>query len=137
MKTLTQEKVALVLDLVYYNATHAHQKSFTELAIQAKISYVPFKRIISILKDMNLLKVTGTCRNTTYYWNTEMAPVNSAMVRKIHELYTGKPVDETPKHKLTLERAIEFLIEKGWRGKLERSFTEGLITTTEVIDLTE
>lgn len=135
MKTLTQEKVALVLDLVYYNATHSHQKSFTELAIQAKISYSPFRRVVAILEEMDLLKITGACRSTSYYWNKEKAGVNSSMVRKVHELYIGKPVDETPKHKLTVERAVKFLQESGWSGKLERSFTEGLISTTEVIEL--
>lgn len=137
MKHLPQHKVALVLDTVYYNATHSNQKSFKELAKQLQVSYQPFRKVLSHLEDLHLLIIEGERRKTTYRWNGEKSPVNPMMVRKIYELYTGETgntvtsVTKTPK--INTELCVKYLTEKGWSGTLVRQHNEGLIQVTESI----
>ncbi|MEE1176190.1 MAG: hypothetical protein U0K71_04225 [Paludibacteraceae bacterium] len=137
MKHLPQHKVALVLDTVYYNATHSNQKSFKELAKQLQISYQPFRKVLSHLEDLQLLIIEGERRKTTYRWNGDKSPVNPMMIRHVYELYTGEtgnvitPVTKTPK--INTEICVKYLTEKGWSGFLTRTHVEGLIQIREKI----
>lgn len=138
MKTLSTEKIAVVLDLVYYNATHCNQIGLTELAKKAKVSYNPFRAIIKHLQDLNLLFIEGSNRKPTFRWNKEKAGVNTAMVRKIYELYTNKPhtpSKKEPKIKYTLDKCIEYLQSRGWSGTLTRVKESGLIKTIEEVEI--
>lgn len=137
MKHLPQHKVALVLDTVYYNATHSNQKSFREIAAQLNISYQPFRKVLSHLEDLDLLKIEGERRKTTYRWNGDKSPVNPMMIRHVYELYTGETgnsvtsITKTPK--INTELCVKYLTEKGWTGILTRQHSEGLIQVTESI----
>jgi predicted transcriptional regulator len=137
MKHLPQHKVALVLDTVYYNATHSNQKSFREIASQLNISYQPFRKVLSHLEDLQLLIIEGERRNTTYRWNGDKSPVNPMMIRHVYELYTGETgnsvtsITKTPK--INTELCVKYLTEKGWSGTLVRQHSEGLIQVTESI----
>lgn len=137
MKHLPQHKVALVLDTIYYNATHSNQKSFREIASQLNISYQPLRKVLSHLEDLDLLKIEGERRNTRYRWNGDKSPVNPMMIRHIYELYTGETsgpvtsVTKTPK--INTELCVKYLTEKGWTGILTRQHSEGLIQVTESI----
>ena len=138
MKPITTEKVSVILDLVYYNATHNNQVCLSELAKKAKISYNPFRAIVKHLQDMNLLYIEGSNRKPTFRWNTEKSGVTTAMVRRVHEMYTGKPYNPSPKKdktKYTLDKCIEYLQSHGWSGTLTRVKESGLIKTIEEIEI--
>lgn len=136
MKPITTEKVSIVLDLVYYNATHSNQVSLSELAKRAKISYNPFRTIVKHLEDMNLLFIEGTRRKPSFRWNTDKSPVTTSMVRHVYQLYTGEvsTTQSTNKPcKINTELCVKYLTEKGWSGMLTRQHNEGLIQVTESI----
>ena len=137
MKPITTEKVSVILDLVYYNATHNNQVCLSELAKKAKISYNPFRAIVKHLQDMNLLYIEGSNRKPTFRWNTEKSGVTTAMVRRVHDMYTGKTsspvVPVTKKPKINTEICVKYLTEKGWSGFLTRTHVEGLIQVREKI----
>jgi hypothetical protein len=85
---------------------------------------------------MSLLIVTGEKAATSYHWNPEKAAVNSLMVQKVIELYDDAPsVTSITSTKLTVEKAVNFLLSKGWTGTLTKSYKDSLITYTETINL--
>ena len=136
MKTVSQEKVELILDILYHNSDKTQQKSFHEIARQAKLSYNPVRKVIAIMQNMHILIVEGTRKNTTYRWAPDRAGVNPSMIRKVYELYTGgEMIEKSVENKLTVEKAVNFLIKHGWSGRIEKSYREGIKILTEVIEL--
>lgn len=136
MKTISQEKVELILDILYHNSDKVQQKSFHEIARQVKLSYAPVRKVITIMQNMQILIVEGSRKNTTYRWAPDRACINPSMIRKVYELYTGgEMIEKSVENKLTVEKAVNFLIKHGWSGKIEKSYREGIKMLTEVIEL--
>ena len=139
----------MVLDALYHNAQkdRKDQKSMDKLAKDCGVSINTLFAFRDILISLKILIKEGTSRAQRIYWHPDKAGLNEAMLRNVYNIYVGdkrkreiKPrktvVKPVVQHmdKMSIETAILFLVESGFKGILERHPNA---YTTETIDLSK
>lgn len=135
----------MVLDALYHNARkdRKDQKSMDQLAKDCKVSARTLFALRDILINLKILIKEGTSRGQRIYWHPDKCGLNDAMLRNVYNIYIGnkrkrevKKVKVVVKQesKMSVDTAILFLVENGFKGILERHPNA---YTTETIDLSK
>lgn len=144
-KVITFQVCGMVLDALYHNARkdRKDQKSMDQLAKDCKVSTRTLFAFRDILVNLNILIKEGTSRSQRIYWHPDKCGLNDAMLRNVYNIYVGnkrkrevKKVKVVVKQesKMSIDTAILFLVENGFKGILERHPNA---YTTETIDLSK
>ena len=144
-KVITFQVCGMVLDALYHNAQkdRKDQKSMDKLAKDCGVSINTLFAFRDILINLNILIKEGTSRAQRIYWHPDKCGLNEAMLRNVYNIYIGdkrkrevKKVKVVVKQesKMSVETAILFLVENGFKGILERHPNA---YTTETIDLSK
>jgi hypothetical protein len=144
-KVITFQVCGMVLDALYHNAQkdRKDQKSMDKLAKDCGVSINTLFAFRDILVNLKILIKEGTSRAQRIYWHPDKAGLNEAMLRNVYNIYVGdkrkreiKKVKVVVKQesKMSVETAILFLVENGFKGILERHPNA---YTTETIDLSK
>lgn len=144
-KVITFQVCGMVLDALYHNARkdRKDQKSMDQLAKDCNISARTLFALRDILINLKILIKEGTSRGQRIYWHPDKCGLNEAMLRNVYNIYIGdkrkkevKKVKVVVKQesKMSVETAILFLVENGFKGILERHLNA---YTTETIDLSK
>lgn len=142
-KVITFQVCGMVLDALYHNARkdRKDQKSMDQLAKDCNVSARTLFALRDILINLKILIKEGTSRGQRIYWHPDKCGLNEAMLRNVYNIYIGdkrkkevKKVKVVVKQesKMSVETAILFLVENGFKGILERHLNA---YTTETIDL--
>ena len=135
----------MVLDALYHNARkdRKDQKSMDQLAKDCNVSARTLFALRDILINLKILIKEGTSRGQRIYWHPDKCGLNEAMLRNVYNIYIGdkrkrevKKVKVVVKQesKMSVDTAILFLVENGFKGILERHPNA---YTTETIDLSK
>lgn len=135
----------MVLDALYHNAQkdRKDQKSMDQLAKDCNVSARTLFALRDILINLKILIKEGTSRGQRIYWHPDKCGLNEAMLRNVYNIYIGdrrkrevKKVKVVVKQesKMSVDTAILFLVENGFKGILERHPNA---YTTETIDLSK
>lgn len=144
-KVITFQVCGMVLDALYHNARkdRKDQKSMDQLAKDCNVSACTLFALRDILINLKILIKEGTSRGQRIYWHPDKCGLNEAMLRNVYNIYIGdKRKREVRKvkvvvkqeSKMSVDTAILFLIENGFKGILERHPNA---YTTETIDLSK
>lgn len=144
-KVITFQVCGMVLDALYHNARkdRKDQKSMDQLAKDCNVSARTLFALRDILINLKILIKEGTSRGQRIYWHPDKCGLNEAMLRNVYNIYVGdkrkkevKKVKVVVKQesKMSVETAILFLVENGFKGILERHPNA---YTTETIDLSK
>ena len=144
-KVITFQVCGMVLDALYHNARkdRKDQKSMDQLAKDCNVSARTLFALRDILINLKILIKEGTSRGQRIYWHPDKCGLNEAMLRNVYNIYIGdkrkkevKKVKVVVKQesKMSVETAILFLVENGFKGILERHPNA---YTTETIDLSK
>ena len=144
-KVITFQVCGMVLDALYHNAQkdRKDQKSMDQLAKDCNVSARTLFALRDILINLKILIKEGTSRGQRIYWHPDKCGLNEAMLRNVYNIYIGdrrkrevKKVKVVVKQesKMSVETAILFLVENGFKGILERHPNA---YTTETIDLSK
>lgn len=144
-KVITFQVCGMVLDALYHNARkdRKDQKSMDQLAKDCNVSARTLFALRDILINLKILIKEGTSRGQRIYWHPDKCGLNEAMLRNVYNIYIGdkrkkevKKVKVVVKQesKMSVETAILFLVENGFKGILERHLNA---YTTETIDLSK
>ena len=144
-KVITFQVCGMVLDALYHNAQkdRKDQKSMDQLAKDCNVSARTLFALRDILINLKILIKEGTSRGQRIYWHPDKCGLNEAMLRNVYNIYIGdkrkkevKKVKVVVKQesKMSVDTAILFLIENGFKGILERHPNA---YTTETIDLSK
>lgn len=144
-KIITFQVCGMVLDALYHNARkdRKDQKSMDKLAKECGVSINTLFAFRDILISLNILIKEGTSRAQRIYWHPDKCGLNEAMLRNVYNIYIGnkrkrevKKVKVVVKQesKMSIDTAILFLVENGFKGILERHPNA---YTTETIDLSK
>lgn len=144
-KVITFQVCGMVLDALYHNARkdRKDQKSMDQLAKDCGVSINTLFAFRDILINLNILIKEGTSRAQRIYWHPDKCGLNEAMLRNVYNIYIGnkrkrevKKVKVVVKQesKMSIDTAILFLVENGFKGILERHPNA---YTTETIDLSK
>ena len=144
-RIITYQMCGMVLDALYHNAQKdpKDQKSMDKLAKDCGVSINTLFAFRDILVNLKILIKEGTSRAQRIYWHPDKAGLNEAMLRNVYSIYVGdkrkreiKKVKVVVKQesKMSVETAILFLVENGFKGILERHPNA---YTTETIDLSK
>ena len=142
-KVITFQVCGMVLDALYHNAQkdRKDQKSMDQLAKDCNVSARTLFALRDILINLKILIKEGTSRGQRIYWHPDKCGLNEAMLRNVYNIYIGdrrkrevKKVKIVVKQesKMSVDTAILFLVENGFKGILERHPNA---YTTETIDL--
>ena len=142
-KVITFQVCGMVLDALYHNAQkdRKDQKSMDQLAKDCNVSARTLFALRDILINLKILIKEGTSRGQRIYWHPDKCGLNEAMLRNVYNIYIGdrrkrevKKVKVVVKQesKMSVDTAILFLVENGFKGFLERHPNA---YTTETIDL--
>ncbi len=144
-KVITFQVCGMVLDALYHNARkdRKDQKSMDQLAKDCNVSAHTLFALRDILINLKILIKEGTSRGQRIYWHPDKCGLNEAMLRNVYNIYIGdkrkrevKKVKVVVKQesKMSVDTAILFLVENGFKGILERHLNA---YTTETIDLSK
>lgn len=144
-KAITFQVCGMVLDALYHNARkdRKDQKSMDQLAKDCNVSARTLFALRDILINLKILIKEGTSRGQRIYWHPDKCGLNEAMLRNVYNIYIGdKRKREVRKvkvvvkqeSKMSVDTAILFLVENGFKGILERHPNA---YTTETIDLSK
>lgn len=144
-KVITFQVCGMVLDALYHNARkdRKDQKSMDQLAKDCNVSARTLFALRDILINLKILIKEGTSRGQRIYWHPDKCGLNEAMLRNVYNIYIGdkrkkevKKVKVVVKQesKMSVDTAILFLVENGFKGILERHLNA---YTTETIDLSK
>lgn len=144
-KVITFQVCGMVLDALYHNARkdRKDQKSMDQLAKDCNVSARTLFALRDILINLKILIKEGTSRGQRIYWHPDKCGLNEAMLRNVYNIYIGdkrkrevKKVKVVVKQesKMSIDTAILFLVENGFKGILERHPNA---YTTETIDLSK
>lgn len=144
-KVITFQVCGMVLDALYHNAQkdRKDQKSMDQLAKDCNVSARTLFALRDILINLKILIKEGTSRGQRIYWHPDKCGLNEAMLRNVYNIYIGdkrkrevKKVKVVVKQesKMSVDTAILFLVENGFKGILERHPNA---YTTETIDLSK
>lgn len=144
-KVITFQVCGMVLDALYHNARkdRKDQKSMDQLAKDCNVSARTLFALRDILINLKILIKEGTSRGQRIYWHPDKCGLNEAMLRNVYNIYIGdkrkkevKKVKVVVKQesKISVDTAILFLVENGFKGILERHPNA---YTTETIDLSK
>lgn len=144
-KVITFQVCGMVLDALYHNARkdRKDQKSMDQLAKDCNVSARTLFALRDILINLKILIKEGASRGQRIYWHPDKCGLNEAMLRNVYNIYIGdkrkkevKKVKVVVKQesKMSVDTAILFLIENGFKGILERHPNA---YTTETIDLSK
>lgn len=144
-KVITFQVCGMVLDALYHNARkdRKDQKSMDQLAKDCNVSARTLFALRDILINLKILIKEGTSRGQRIYWHPDKCGLNEAMLRNVYNIYIGdkrkkevKKVKVVVKQesKMSVDTAILFLVENGFKGILERHPNA---YTTETIDLSK
>lgn len=144
-KVITFQVCGMVLDALYHNAQkdRKDQKSMDQLAKDCNVSARTLFALRDILINLKILIKEGTSRGQRIYWHPDKCGLNEAMLRNVYNIYIGdkrkrevKKVKVVVKQesKMSVDTAILFLVENGFKGILERHLNA---YTTETIDLSK
>jgi hypothetical protein len=144
-KVITFQVCGMVLDALYHNARkdRKDQKSMDQLAKDCNVSARTLFALRDILINLKILIKEGTSRGQRIYWHPDKCGLNDAMLRNVYNIYIGnkrkrevKKVKVVVKQesKISVDTAILFLVENGFKGILERHPNT---YTTEIIDLSK
>ena len=144
-KVITFQVCGMVLDALYHNAQkdRKDQKSMDQLAKDCNVSARTLFALRDILINLKILIKEGTSRGQRIYWHPDKCGLNEAMLRNVYNIYIGdrrkrevKKVKIVVKQesKMSVDTAILFLVENGFKGILERHPNA---YTTETIDLSK
>ena len=144
-KVITFQVCGMVLDALYHNARkdRKDQKSMDQLAKDCNVSARTLCALRDILINLKILIKEGTSRGQRIYWHPDKCGLNEAMLRNVYNIYIGdrrkrevKKVKVVVKQesKMSVDTAILFLVENGFKGILERHLNA---YTTETIDLSK
>ena len=144
-KVITFQVCGIVLDALYHNARkdRKDQKSMDQLAKDCNVSARTLFALRDILINLKILIKEGTSRGQRIYWHPDKCGLNEAMLRNVYNIYIGdKRKREVRKvkvvvkqeSKMSVDTAILFLVENGFKGILERHPNA---YTTETIDLSK
>lgn len=144
-KVITFQVCGMVLDALYHNARkdRKDQKSMDQLAKDCNVSARTLFALRDILINLKILIKEGTSRGQRIYWHPDKCGLNEAMLRNVYNIYIGdKRKREVRKvkvvvkqeSKMSVDTAILFLVENGFKGILERHPNA---YTTETIDLSK
>lgn len=144
-RILTYQVCGMVLDALYHNARkdRKDQKSMDQLAKDCNVSARTLFALRDILINLKILIKEGTSRGQRIYWHPDKCGLNEAMLRNVYNIYVGdkrkrevKKVKVVVKQesKMSIDTAILFLVENGFKGILERHLNA---YTTETIDLSK
>ena len=144
-KVITFQVCGMVLDALYHNARkdRKDQKSMDQLAKDCNVSARTLFALRDILINLKILIKEGTSRGQRIYWHPDKCGLNEAMLRNVYNIYIGdkrkrevKKVKVVVKQesKMSVDTAILFLVENGFKGILERHPNA---YTSETIDLSK
>lgn len=144
-KVITFQVCGMVLDALYHNARkdRKDQKSMDQIAKDCNVSARTLFALRDILINLKILIKEGTSRGQRIYWHPDKCGLNEAMLRNVYNIYIGdkrkkevKKVKVVVKQesKMSVDTAILFLVENGFKGILERHPN---VYTTETIDLSK
>ena len=144
-KVITFQVCGMVLDALYHNAQkdRKDQKSMDQLAKDCNVSARTLFALRDILINLKILIKEGTSRGQRIYWHPDKCGLNEAMLRNVYNIYIGdrrkrevKKVKVVVKQesKMSVDTAILFLVENGFKGILERHLNA---YTNETIDLSK
>ena len=144
-RVITYQMCGMVLDALYHNAQkdRKDQKSMDKLAKDCGVSINTLFAFRDILINLKILIKEGTSRAQRIYWHPDKCGLNEAMLRNVYNIYIGdKRKKEVRKvkvvvkqeSKMSVDTAILFLVENGFKGILERHPNA---YTTETIDLSK
>lgn len=144
-KVITFQVCGMVLDALYHNARkdRKDQKSMDQLAKDCNVSARTLFALRDILINLKILIKEGTSRGQRIYWHPDKCGLNETMLRNVYNIYIGdkrkkevKKVKVVVKQesKMSVDTAILFLVENGFKGILERHPNA---YTTETIDLSK
>ena len=144
-RVITFQVCGMVLDALYHNARKDRkaQKSMDQLAKDCNVSARTLFALRDILINLKILIKEGASRGQRIYWHPDKCGLNEAMLRNVYNIYIGdkrkkevKKVKVVVKQesKMSVDTAILFLIENGFKGILERHPNA---YTTETIDLSK
>lgn len=144
-KVITFQVCGMVLDALYHNARkdRKDQKSMDQLAKDCNVSARTLFALRDILINLKILIKEGTSRGQRIYWHPDKCGLNETMLRNVYNIYIGdkrkkevKKVKVVVKQesKISVDTAILFLVENGFKGILERHLNA---YTTETIDLSK
>ena len=144
-KVITFQVCGMVLDALYHNAQkdRKDQKSMDQLAKDCNVSARTLFALRDILINLKILIKEGASRGQRIYWHPDKCGVNEMMIRNVYNIYIGdkrkkevKKVKVVVKQesKMSVDTAILFLVENGFKGILERHLNA---YTTETIDLSK